>query len=407
VDSDVDEAENLAKEKQRGKIKGATVVVVVFVATVVALWIFLTRDRGEDDEPVTTNETMPSYMNETIVPSYTNETIVPSTTDETMPSMNKTIRTLIRMIKPIVKGGRKALLGSGPRGQAFEYIVENLPKDSSPELQELLETYHGKLYDLRQWFVLVLLYFSTTGNEWVSQAGFLSDGAPCSWFSEPTENNDDGDMNTKRRGVSCDNFGKVKAIHLPWNNLVGTLPPELAFFNTSLVELVLPGGSLGGSIPGPFRNFQKLETLVLDNNCLTGRIPRIQVLKHLKIHYNAGVFGNLNRFCNETNTIEGFSVPTADCSNDYDNINSIECDCCICCNPDVFECNSPGTGATYFSIDGIPSASSSSNSTMSSLEENLFRLDKKKCLSVAQEEWIREETPESVSSESRPEPVEP
>ena len=53
----------------------------------------------------------------------------------------------------------------------------------------------------------------------------------------------------------------------------GTLPPELSYFKDLLREINLAGGSISGSIPD-FTDLEKLEILAVNDNCLTGRIPK-------------------------------------------------------------------------------------------------------------------------------------
>jgi len=73
-------------------------------------------------------------------------------------------------------------------------------------------------------------------------------------------------------GVGVDTAGRVQALWLPYNNLSGSIPPELGSL-TKLVELQLPENRLTGSIPGELGGLGNLEDLDLSFNRLTGSIP--------------------------------------------------------------------------------------------------------------------------------------
>ena len=133
------------------------------------------------------------------------------------------------------------------------------------------------------------LYEETNGDEWLNFRGWLRTNQPCDWH-----------------GITCASTAwprKVTKIHLPGNNLTGSLPGELSLL-TELKELVIENSGAGlrfkrltgniapvlgelsnlevlslsandftGGIPPELRNLKKLRILKLDGNKLTGPIP--------------------------------------------------------------------------------------------------------------------------------------
>jgi Leucine-rich repeat (LRR) protein len=102
---------------------------------------------------------------------------------------------------------------------------------------------------------LVALYNSTNGAGWYPHAGWLQTNAPCSWY-----------------GVTCGNGISVTELSLHYNQLTGSIPPELGNL-TNLTDLDLSYNQLTGSIPPELGNLTNLWLLGLWNNQLTGSIP--------------------------------------------------------------------------------------------------------------------------------------
>lgn len=139
---------------------------------------------------------------------------------------------------------------------------------------------------------LTALYNATNGPNWINKTNWLSDNNPCGWF-----------------GVSCDENGRVTAIGLSQNNLVGTIPTTLGNLSylkwldittnqlsgsipsqlgglTNLLGLYLSNNQLNGSIPTQLGNLSQLQYLFLNNNQLNGNIPtQLGNLSNLGILY--------------------------------------------------------------------------------------------------------------------------
>jgi Leucine-rich repeat (LRR) protein len=103
---------------------------------------------------------------------------------------------------------------------------------------------------------LVAFYNATGGPNWNDHTDWLASGNPGTWY-----------------GVTVSG-GHVTRLRLHYNNLVGSLPPELGNL-TQLQYLWIPGNydRLTGTIPSTLSNLTNLETLALYDNHLSGVIP--------------------------------------------------------------------------------------------------------------------------------------
>ena len=119
--------------------------------------------------------------------------------------------------------------------------------------------------------VLVALYHATDGDNWRDSDSWLSDAPIGTWY-----------------GVTTDNSGRVIELVLWFNNLSGTIPPELGDL-TALTALRLNGNNLSGSIPPELGNLTALTALNLSDNQLSGTIPpELGHLGNLDALYLAG-----------------------------------------------------------------------------------------------------------------------
>lgn len=119
--------------------------------------------------------------------------------------------------------------------------------------------------NLEQRYVLVLLYFSTSGDNWTkcrrdglpicNGKNFLSGTHECEWG-----------------GITCDSLNRVKNINLDDSNLKGGIPNELSILE-HVEELDFDSNKITGRIPPWLGELQYLERLDLDRNVLSGPIP--------------------------------------------------------------------------------------------------------------------------------------
>ena len=103
--------------------------------------------------------------------------------------------------------------------------------------------------------VLVALYNATNGAQWKDNTNWLSDEPLDQWH-----------------GVTTDADGRVQTLDLSYNDLTGSIPPELGNL-TNLKWLDLSYNDLTGSIPPELGNLTNLEGLDLGENQLSGSIP--------------------------------------------------------------------------------------------------------------------------------------
>jgi hypothetical protein len=113
---------------------------------------------------------------------------------------------------------------------------------------------------LQQRFALVTVFFSTSGEQWGNNSGWLSNDHECNWFF--TNSN------------PCDESGALTSLDLKFNSLVGVLPPQIGLL-THLKQIELGGNGLGlsGPIPSEIGALTKLQGLILTDNNFTGALP--------------------------------------------------------------------------------------------------------------------------------------
>jgi hypothetical protein len=144
---------------------------------------------------------------------------------------------------------------STPQNKALNWLKGNVFLDEYSDKQKI------------QCYFLATFYYSTNGDTWTEKASWLSNSIDeCSWWSDAGETR------------FCLSDGAVKDFDLFENNMVGSIPPEIALLSGSLGENV-PTLSLR---PFPLSSlihcllsccFHSTEQLSLHNNKLTGGIP--------------------------------------------------------------------------------------------------------------------------------------
>lgn len=132
----------------------------------------------------------------------------------------------------------------------------------------LKDSYSQQISDdrLTQRFALATLWYSTNGEEWDHPTGWLGASDECSEW-----NNVEGG---RQDGIVCGTLqgGNVQELHLEFDNLFGTIPPEIGLLS-HLTRLILYGNDLEGTIPTEMGKLTNLFQLWLNTNSLSGVIP--------------------------------------------------------------------------------------------------------------------------------------
>jgi hypothetical protein len=174
---------------------------------------------------------------------------------------------------------------------------------------------------LVQRFALAVIYFATNGDDWLQCS---ADGTDLCGFEDPFVGDSrflSADNECSWAGITCDPDMCVTEIEFELNNLVGTIPTEIAL----LKELSVWGmerGGLQGKIPTEIGALTKLTFLDLDYNKLTGSLSSellsLSSLTQLDINDNKmtgsidgiGVFPNMSFLQLHNNSFTG-TVPQA------------------------------------------------------------------------------------------------
>ena len=152
--------------------------------------------------------------------------------------------------------------------------------------------------------VLVALYNAMDGPNWTNNTNWLSANRHVDdWFGVNTD--EEGRVTALNLGsngligqlpVALSQLSSLEGLALENNRLTGTIPPELGqLINLSLLYLF--DNQLTGSIPTELSQLINLIHLCLNRNQLTGSIPpelgRLKNLKWLHLHNNAYLTGRI------------------------------------------------------------------------------------------------------------------
>ncbi|CAB1115505.1 unnamed protein product [Ectocarpus sp. CCAP 1310/34] len=120
---------------------------------------------------------------------------------------------------------------------------------------------------------LVSLFRSTGGAGWIRRDNWDTDADLATW-----------------NGVNVNVQGRVVNLDLQYNNLQGSIPPELGKL-AALRALDLHGNQLIGRIPKELGGLTELKKVTFYHNNLTGRIPEelgnLTALTHLRLNRNS------------------------------------------------------------------------------------------------------------------------
>ena len=252
-------------------IGGFLLIVVVACAGIVVGVMFGGGGVGGDSSDLTLVPTPsptglggigPTSNAPTLAPStHTPSTQTPSSEITAPPFEDSIISTFVSSLPPQTLAVLQD--SSSPQAQALTWLSGNT------RLAEYTEE------RLLQRFVLATLYYSTNGDSWTNNLGWLSNDDECTW-------NTVNPLNCAAQ--------EMRIIHLSERNLQGTIPWEIGLL-TSLIEIDLSLNSLDGLIPSSIGQLQQLEGIFLYFNNLWGTIPTevgtLENLLYLDLELNA------------------------------------------------------------------------------------------------------------------------
>jgi len=143
--------------------------------------------------------------------------------------------------------------------------------------------------NLVQRYVLMVLYYSMSGEKWDNNNGFGSGWDECAWY-----------------GVFCTD-SKVVVIWLDSNEVDGRIPQEIGYVK-HLRDISFNSNWISGSIPSSIGMLEDLEYLSLVSNNLSGTIPTEIVgctkLKTIFLQNNK-LTGTISSFLENLSSLEG------------------------------------------------------------------------------------------------------
>jgi hypothetical protein len=148
-------------------------------------------------------------------------------------------------------GGTSAQSEGTPQSKAVKWVASRTIFDTLTAQQKI------------QRYALAAFYYSTNGDNWTNNDGWLSEESECNWYTRSFG----GDV--------CDSNGVFTDLELGFNNLGGVIPPEIGLL-TSLTVISLGAGLRGnmqGTLPPQLGRLSLMETFNVRDNDITGVIP--------------------------------------------------------------------------------------------------------------------------------------
>ncbi|CAB9512276.1 Leucine Rich Repeat [Seminavis robusta] len=148
-----------------------------------------------------------------------------------------------------------------PQTKAYQWLSNNINNSNN--------TQHLPVWRLQQRFALATFYYSTRGDYWVKNQGWLDwDTNECNWEQLP------GHYWDPNPAPYCDDNGQLLSLQFMLaNKLDGTMPPEISLLQKSLERLRFSWNyQLKGNIPTEVGLMTKLTSLFLGTTHLSGRL---------------------------------------------------------------------------------------------------------------------------------------
>ena len=226
-----------------------------------------------DNIPATAN---PSVM---IIPPSISPSYVPSNA----PTIDMSAFNITQVIMKI--SGEVIWDENSPQSKALNWIISE---------DNMNLTYTSS--NLVQRYALMVLYYSTSGDQWGDNDGYGSDRNECEWFGVECAHfhtlvSLDMFSNDLRGPLPKEVFliPKIKHVDFGSNRLTGTIPTEIGL-SQWLQDLHIFTNQLTGTIPEEIGNSPRLERINVHENLLTGTLPssifRLRFLSILRVSSN-------------------------------------------------------------------------------------------------------------------------
>jgi len=163
---------------------------------------------------------------------------------------NSETRLVTNMLAARYSHKDKLFKRGSAQNQALDWILYDDPM-TSRLVSDLRSV--GFDYALTGRYVLAVLWFSTSGENWKRSGSWLTGADACDWF-----------------GVLCID-GEAHTISLGNNNMIGTIPEEMKYLHV-LAELTLNNNFLEGSLP---HSLGELYHLDVSSNDIQSSLPAV------------------------------------------------------------------------------------------------------------------------------------
>mmetsp|Transcript_26969 Transcript_26969/g.56758 ORF Transcript_26969/g.56758 Transcript_26969/m.56758 type:complete len:708 (+) Transcript_26969:166-2289(+) len=165
---------------------------------------------------------------------------------------------------------------SAPTSEYFTQVVEKLIPLSGNALYDPQTPQHKAArwisdvdqMDLNhpgfeQRYAMAVFYYSTDGDNWQTQDGWLKEGSECNWH---------GIQGLGNCLEGCTNDGDICGITMKYNRISGSIPSEMGIL-TQMRYFEIQNNVLTGTIPTEIGNWNKLSAFLVNWNKLEGTFP--------------------------------------------------------------------------------------------------------------------------------------
>ncbi|GAX13622.1 hypothetical protein FisN_14Lh365 [Fistulifera solaris] len=256
------QASHIQAEKPGHQKRNLGMVVCLAIAAILAA-ILVTRlvlIKPDTDEllAVPTFSPQPTIAPSTPLPTQ-RPTLSPTFAPTAAPTTDRN-RVLAEYLRPLTFDQGESMDRPGtPQSNAFRTVVSRR------------NLYPGE--DLVTTYALLVLYESMQGSRWTNNTNWYSGLSVCSWHGVTCKPS----SQIQRRRLmqpegKGDNDGmNVAALRLSNNQLLGTIPPEVALLPLEVLDL--SRNHLVDSIPEQLKHLKQMKYLNLEGNQLYGTIP--------------------------------------------------------------------------------------------------------------------------------------